>query len=171
MQFGEVSCKNHKNQIWLKIHFKIVYHFSSTIIGSLHFSIFRQYICAFFVQNLGEEPKPKSTYAEYVRTTKYILALCLKHFQEKIFNIFEKSVKRCHKNATHGMVSWRSSATVYTYKYQQHLDDTKEVSTGIFKKKVLYRFFFKKKFFIIVETNGKCMGFKAEIESGHLSSF
>ena len=69
------------------------------------------------------------------------------------------------------MVSWRSSATVYTYtyKYQQHLDDTKEVSTGIFQKKVLYRFF-KKKFFIM-ETNGKCMGFKAEIESGHLRNF
>ena len=141
------------------------------LLGHYIFQFFDSiYVCAFFVQNLGEEPKPKSTYAEYVRTTKYILALCLKHFQEKIFNIFEKSVKRCHKNATHGMVSWRSSATVYTYTYQQHLDDTKEVSTGIFKKKVLYRFFLKK-FFIIVETNGKCMGFKAEIESGHLSSF
>ena len=81
--------------------------------------------------------------------------------------ICEKMPQKCN--------SWYGQLTlfrycIYTYKYQQHLDDTKEVSTGIFKKKVLYRFFLKK-FFIIVETNGKCMGFKAEIESGHLSSF
>ena len=143
------------------------------LLGHYIFQFFDSiYVCAFFVQNLGEEPKPKSTYAEYVRTYyKVYIGIVPEAFSRENFQhlreICEKMPQKCN--------SWYGQLTlfrycIYTYKYQQHLDDTKEVSTGIFKKKVLYRFFLKK-FFIIVETNGKCMGFKAEIESGHLSSF
>ena len=108
----------------------------------LHFSIFRHIL---ILKVSGEEPKPKSTYAEYVRATKYILALCLKHFQEKIFNIFEKSVKRCHKNATHGMVSWRSSATVYIHINTNSIWTIRKRSVLEFLKRK-YILDFKKKF-------------------------
>ena len=158
MQFGEVfywfTRKNNKNQIWFEIHFKFSYYFSNYCV--ITFFNFSTYI----LKVSGEEPKPKSTYAEYVRATKYILALCLKHFQEKIFNIFEKSVKRCHKNATHGMVSWRSSATVYIHINTNSIWTIRKRSVLEFLKRK-YILDLKKKFY---RTKGTYMGFKADVK-------
>ena len=70
--------------------------------------------------------------------------------------ICEKMPQKC--NSWYGQLTFFRYC-IYTYKYQQHLDDTKEVSTGIFKKKVYTGF--KKK---IYRTKGTYMGFKADVK-------
>ena len=115
MQFGEVSSKNHKNQIWFKIHFKIVYHFSSTIIGSLHFSIFRQYICmCIFCTKLRWRAKAKK-YICRVRT--YVLQSTYWHCAWSIFKRkFSTSSRNLWKDATKmQLMVWSADALPLLY--------------------------------------------------------
>ena len=161
MQFGEVfhwfTRKNNKNQIWFEIHFKFSYYFSNYC--AITFFNFSTYT---YSQSLRWRAKAKK-YICRVRTCyKVHIGIVPEAFSRENFQhlreICEKMPQKC--NSWYGQLTFFRYC-IYTYKYQQHLDDTKEVSTGIFKKKVYTGF---KKKFIEQKVHTWVLGFKADVK-------